>query len=81
MSGSLKPDLNYLNKLHLVEKGTFVLAKCTYISVKNRYRLHNTHQLNKTYKSVKAFTLNTADFPILIYPGEAISACISVSSY
>ena len=37
MRGFLKLDLFYSDKLHLVEKGNFILAKSIYISVKNLY--------------------------------------------
>ena len=61
MGGSLKLDLFYLDKLHLVEKGNFVLATSIYASVKNRYAFQNNHQLNKTCKSATVFSLNTAE--------------------
>ena len=82
MSGSLKPDrFFFLNKLHLVEKGNFILAKSIYISMKNCYGFQNTHQLNKTYQSLTAFSLKNADFPTLttVSP-RTYSDCISVSS-
>ena len=80
MGGSLKPDLLYLDKLHVVEKDNFILIKSVYISVKNRYGFQNKHQLNKTYKSVAAFSLNNADFPTLtsLSPRKPVSDCISV---
>ena len=83
MSGSLKPDLFFSHKLHLVEKGNFILPKSIYISVKNCYGLQNNHQLNKTYKSVTAFSVNNADFPTLtpLSPRKPTSDCIIVSSY
>ena len=37
----LKPDLSYLDKLHLVEERNFILAKSIYISVKNCYGFQN----------------------------------------
>ena len=65
MNGSLKPDLFYSDKLHLVEKGNLILAKSIYISVKSHYESQNNYQLNKTYKSVTIFSLNNTDFPTL----------------
>ena len=50
MSGSLKPDLFYSDKLHLLEKGNVILAKSIYISVKNHYGSQNNYQLSKTDK-------------------------------
>ena len=78
-----KPDLFYLDKLHLVEKGNLVLAKFIPILVKNHYRSRNNYQLSKTYKSVTAFSLNNADFPTLtpLSPRKPVSDCISVSPY
>ena len=83
MSGSLKPDLFFSHKLHLVENGNFILAKSIYISVKNCYGLQSNHQLNKTYKSGTTFSVNNADFPTLtpLSPRKLASDCISVSSY
>ena len=83
MGGSLKPDLLYLDKLHVVEKDNFILIKSVYISVKNRCGFQNNHQLNKTYKSVTAFSLNNADFPTLtsLSPRKPSSDCISVFPY
>ena len=37
MSGSLKPNHFYSDKLHLVENGNFTLTKSIYISVENCY--------------------------------------------
>ena len=37
ISGSLKPDLFYSNRLHLVEKGNLILAKSIYTYVKSHY--------------------------------------------
>ena len=65
MSGSLKPDLFYSDKLHLVEKGNLILATSIYISLKNHYGSRNKYQLSKRYKSVTVFSLNNADFPTL----------------
>ena len=81
MSGSLKPDLFYSNKLHLVEKWNLILAKSIYISVKSHNGSRNKYQLSKTYKSVTAFSLNNADFPTLtpLSPRKTVSDCISVS--
>ena len=78
-----KPDLFYLDKLHLVEKGNLVLAKFIPILVKNHYRSRNNYQLSKTYKSVTAFSLNNADFPTLtpLSPRKPVPDCISVSPY
>ena len=45
MSGSLKPDLFYSDKLHVVEKGNFILTKFIYNSVKTCYGFRNNHQL------------------------------------
>ena len=83
MIGSIKPDLFYLDKLHLVEKGNLILAKSIYISVKSRYRSRNNYQLCKTYKSVTIFSLNNADSPTLspLSPRKLDSGCISVSPY
>ena len=65
MSDSLKPDLFYSDKLHLLEKENFILAKSIYISVKNHYGSQNNYQLSKTDKSVTAFSLNNAVFSTL----------------
>lgn len=83
MSGSLEPDLFYLDKLHLVGNRNFILTKSIYISVKNGYGFQNKHQLNKVSKSVKAFSLNNVYFPTLTFlsPRELFSDCISVLSY
>ena len=48
MNDSLKTNLFYLDKLHLVEKGNLILAKSMYISVNNRYGSRNNYQLSKT---------------------------------
>ena len=48
MSRSLKPDLFYSDKLHLVEKENLILAKSIYISVKSHYGSRNNYQLSKT---------------------------------
>ena len=81
MNGSLKLDLFYSDKLHLVEKGNLILAKSIYISVKSHYESQNNYQLNKTYKSVTMFSLNNTDFPTLtpLSPCKPVSDCISVS--
>ena len=83
MNGSLKPDLFYSDKLHLVEKGNLILAKSIYISVKSHYRYRKNYQLSKTHKSVTVFSLNNADFPTLtpLSPRKPVSDCISVSPY
>ena len=83
VSGSLKPDLFYFDKLHLVEKGNLILAKSLYTLVKNHYGSWNNYQLSKTYKSVTAFSLNNADFPTLtpLSPHQPDSDCISASPY
>ena len=65
MDGTLKPDLFYSDKLHLVEKGNLILAKSIYISVKSLFRSQNDYQLSKTFKSVTIFSLNNTDFPIV----------------
>ena len=82
MNSSLKPDLFYSNKLHVVEKGNLILAKSIFISVKS-HESRNNYQLNKTYKSVTTFSLNNADFPTLtpLCPHKLVSDCISVSPY
>ena len=83
ISNSLKPNLFYLDKLHLVEKGNFILAKSIFTSVKNCFSFQNNHQPNKTYKLVTSFSLNNSDFPTLtpLSPRKPVSYCISVSSY
>ena len=83
MSGSFKADLFYLDKLHLMKKVNFILAKSIYISVKNCYGSQNNYQLNKTCKSVTAFSLNNADFPTStsLPPRKTVSYCISVLSH
>ena len=79
MSGFLKPDLFYSDKLHQAEKGNPILAK--FISVKNNYGSRNNHQLSKTYTS--AFSLNNAGLPILtpLSPRKPVSDCIYFSPY
>ena len=64
MNGSIRNNVFYLDKLHLVEKGNFIPAKSIFTSAKNRYGFQNNQQLNKIYKSVTDFL---------------ISDCISVS--
>ena len=83
MNGSLKPDLFYLDKLHLVDKGNLILVKLIYISGKSHYESQNNYQLNKTYKSVTILSLSNADFPPLtpLSPHKPVSDCISVSPY
>ena len=79
MSGSLKPDLFYSDKLHLLEKGNVILAKSIYISVKNHYGSQNNYQLSKTDKSVTAFSLNNAVFPTLtLLPPYKLFSVVSV---
>ena len=56
MNGSLKPDLFYLDKLHLVEKGNLILAKSIYISVKSHYGSQNNYQTSTRCKSVTIFS-------------------------
>ena len=62
MSGALKSDLFFSDKLHLVEKGNFILAKSIYTLVKNHHGSQNNYQLSKTYKPVTAFSLNALTF-------------------
>ena len=83
MSGSLKPDLAYSDKLLLVEKVNLILVKYIYISVKNHYESRKNYHPSKTYKSVTAFSLNNAEFPLLTHlsPRKPVSDCIRVSSY
>ena len=83
MNSSLKLDLFFSDKLHLVEKGNFVPARPIYISVKNHYESQNNYQLNKIYKSVTIFSLNSGNFTILtpLSPCKPFSDCISVSPY
>ena len=83
MSGSLKPDLAYSDKLLLVEKVNLILAKSIYILVKNHYESRKNYHPSKTYKSVTAFSLNNAEFPPLTHfsPRKPVSDCIRVSSY
>ena len=83
MSGSLKPDLFYSDRLHLVEKGNFILSKSIYISEKTHYGSQNNCQLSKTYKLVTTFSLNNADFLTLrpLSPLKPPSYCISGSPH
>ena len=82
-SGSLKPDIFYSGKLHLVEKGKFFKAKSIYISMNSHDGLRKNYQLSKKYKSMTAFSLNKADFPTLtpLSPRKPVADCISVSLY
>ena len=83
MSGSLKPDLFFADKLHLVQKGNLILAKSIYISMKIHYGSRHNFQPSKTYKSVTTFSLSNADFPALtsLSPLKSVSDCISLSPY
>ena len=83
MSGCFKPDLFYSDKLHLVEKGNLILQMFLYFSKKNHYGSRNNYQVNKTYKSVTAFSLNNADFPLLtpLSPRKPVSGCNDVLPY
>ena len=83
ISGSFEPDLFYLDKLCLVEKGNLFLAQSIYISVKNHYGSQGNYQLSKTYKSVTAFSLSNAGFPTLtpLSLGKPACDCISVLPY
>ena len=62
-----------------MEKGKFIPARSTCISVKTHHVSQNNNQLSKTYKSVAIFSLNNADFTKLtpLSPRKPLSDCVS----
>ena len=81
-NGCLNPDMFYLDKLHLAEKGNLVLPKSICMSIEYSHRIVTRNEFKTLYKLATAFQLNNADFPILSskYVRKAVSGCTKVPS-
>ena len=81
-NGCLNSDMYYLDKLHLVEKGTLVLAKSICRSMEYSHRIITRNDFNTSYKLATAFQLINADFlvPSSKYMWKTVSDCTKVLS-